>query len=195
MQAAWTPVEVGELGELAGADILVDPAQLELDDASAAELEAAPPTVRRNVEHLRDFAQRAATGWIGTTGNTTGGSGVPIAQLANVGRTASDPAFAFGTTVNVFRWGMEIDTSVTGRQLVIDVPANGWGNRVLTFNSQFPDSQVGDREVYWWCDMNATTGDLRGTAIVTQGFINLIPSPGTCGLLAFGLAAASRRRR
>ena len=43
-QAAWTPVELGELGELAGADILVDPAELELDPASAAELEAAPPT-------------------------------------------------------------------------------------------------------------------------------------------------------
>ena len=62
VQAAWTPVEVGELGELAGADILVDPAELELDDASAAELEAAPPTVKRNVEHLRDYASREPAG-------------------------------------------------------------------------------------------------------------------------------------
>ena len=62
MQAAWTPVEVGELGELAGADVIVDPADLELDEASAAELEAAAPTVRRNVEHLRDYAQRKPTG-------------------------------------------------------------------------------------------------------------------------------------
>jgi ferredoxin--NADP+ reductase len=62
VQAAWTPVEVGELGELAGADILVDPAQLELDAASAAELEAAPPTVKRNVEHLREYAQRSPSG-------------------------------------------------------------------------------------------------------------------------------------
>src|SRR4029453_7186828 len=49
VQAAWTPVEVGELGELAGADILVDPADMELDPASASELEAAPPTVKRNI--------------------------------------------------------------------------------------------------------------------------------------------------
>jgi ferredoxin--NADP+ reductase len=62
VQAAWTPVEVGELGELAGADILVDPADLELDPASAAELEAAPPTVKRNVDHLRDYAQRTPAG-------------------------------------------------------------------------------------------------------------------------------------
>jgi ferredoxin--NADP+ reductase len=62
VQAAWTPVEVGELGELAGADIVVDPAQLELDEASAAELEASPPTVKRNVEHLRDYAARTPAG-------------------------------------------------------------------------------------------------------------------------------------
>ena len=62
VQAAWTPVEVGELGELAGADILVDPAELELDEASEAELAAAPPTVKRNVDHLRDYAARTPTG-------------------------------------------------------------------------------------------------------------------------------------
>ena len=62
VQAAWTPVEVGELGELAGADIVVDAADLELDPASAAELEAAPPTVKRNVDHLRDYAARTPEG-------------------------------------------------------------------------------------------------------------------------------------
>ncbi len=62
VQAAWTPVEVGELGELAGADILVDPVELELDPASEAELEAAPATVKRNVDHLRGYAARAPEG-------------------------------------------------------------------------------------------------------------------------------------
>jgi ferredoxin/flavodoxin---NADP+ reductase len=62
VQAAWTPVEVGELGELAGADIAVDPAQLELDPASAEELAAAPPTVKRNVDLLRGFAAREPEG-------------------------------------------------------------------------------------------------------------------------------------
>jgi ferredoxin/flavodoxin---NADP+ reductase len=62
VQAAWTPVEVGELGELAGADVVVDPADLELDPASAAELDAAPPTVKRNLEHLRGYAARAPEG-------------------------------------------------------------------------------------------------------------------------------------
>jgi len=62
VQAAWTPVEVGELGELAGADILVDPADLELDPASEAELEAAAPTVKRSIEHLREYAVRESAG-------------------------------------------------------------------------------------------------------------------------------------
>jgi ferredoxin--NADP+ reductase len=62
VQAAWTPVEVGELGELAGADVLVDPAELELDAASAAQLEAAPPTVKRSLAHLHDFAAREPAG-------------------------------------------------------------------------------------------------------------------------------------
>jgi ferredoxin--NADP+ reductase len=62
VQAAWTPIEVGELGELAGADVLVDRADLDLDDASHAELEASPPTVKRNVEHLRAYAEREPAG-------------------------------------------------------------------------------------------------------------------------------------
>ena len=62
VQAAWTPVEVGELGDLAGADVIVDPAQLELDPASEVQLEAAPPTVKRSVEHLRDYAGREPAG-------------------------------------------------------------------------------------------------------------------------------------
>jgi ferredoxin/flavodoxin---NADP+ reductase len=62
VQAAWTPVEVGELGDLEGADILLDAKELVLDEQSAAELEAAPGTVKRNVDHLRDYASREPQG-------------------------------------------------------------------------------------------------------------------------------------
>jgi ferredoxin--NADP+ reductase len=62
VQAAWTSTELGELGELAGAEVRVEPSELELDTASAAELERASNAVRRNVEILRDFAGRATTG-------------------------------------------------------------------------------------------------------------------------------------
>ena len=59
-QAAFTPPELQELGELAGADVVVDPADLELDAASAAALEDDRATARRNVEILREYATRDA---------------------------------------------------------------------------------------------------------------------------------------
>jgi len=62
VQAAWTSTELHEMGELAGADIVVDPAELELDAASEAELAAASNLVQRNVEILREFAGREPSG-------------------------------------------------------------------------------------------------------------------------------------
>jgi ferredoxin--NADP+ reductase len=62
VQASWTPPELLEMGELAGADIVVDPSELELDPASEAELTDASPIVRRNVDYLRDFAAREPAG-------------------------------------------------------------------------------------------------------------------------------------
>ena len=62
VQAAWTSTELQEMGDLAGADILVDPSELELDAASEAELADASNIVQRNVEILRGFAARQPTG-------------------------------------------------------------------------------------------------------------------------------------
>jgi ferredoxin/flavodoxin---NADP+ reductase len=61
VQAAWTSTELQEMGELAGADVLVDPEELELDQASEAELAAGSNIVQRNFEILRGFASRART--------------------------------------------------------------------------------------------------------------------------------------
>src|SRR5213082_694965 len=55
-QASFTTPELQELGELAGADVAVDPADLELDLASEASLDH-NTNARRNVEVLRAFAQ------------------------------------------------------------------------------------------------------------------------------------------
>ena len=62
VQAAWTPTELQEMGELAGADTVVDSAELELDPASAAELADASNIVQRNVEILHELAGRESTG-------------------------------------------------------------------------------------------------------------------------------------
>jgi len=60
-QAAFTNPEVRELGELKRADVVVEPAEVELDELSARWLEEdAEPTARRNVEMLRAYARRTA---------------------------------------------------------------------------------------------------------------------------------------
>ena len=60
-QAKFTTLELRELGELANADVLVDPADLELDPVSQATV-ASESMVRRNLEVLRAWAQRPPAG-------------------------------------------------------------------------------------------------------------------------------------
>ena len=63
-QAAFTNPEVRELGEMADADIVIDPAEVELDEVSREWLDSdeADPTNRRNVEIFTDFAGREPEG-------------------------------------------------------------------------------------------------------------------------------------
>jgi ferredoxin--NADP+ reductase len=63
-QAAFTNPEVRELGELTDADIVIDPAEMELDEASReyVESDACDPTHRRNVEIFTGFSQREPEG-------------------------------------------------------------------------------------------------------------------------------------
>lgn len=60
-QAAWTTKELKELGELAEADVIVRPEDAVLDDASAA-LAASDRAVGRNVDVIREWAQRVPEG-------------------------------------------------------------------------------------------------------------------------------------
>src|SRR5438874_5963726 len=60
-QASFTTPELQEMGGLAGADVVVDAADLELDAASAVALEH-ETNARRNLEVLRAFAERKPTG-------------------------------------------------------------------------------------------------------------------------------------
>ena len=62
VQAAFTPPELKELGELAGAEPVVDPADLVLDEASRHELDADRERARRNFEHLEEYAAQATEG-------------------------------------------------------------------------------------------------------------------------------------
>ncbi len=63
-QAAFTNPEVRELGEMTDADIIVDPADCDLDEISAELLASddANPTSKRNVEILKGFSERPPEG-------------------------------------------------------------------------------------------------------------------------------------
>jgi ferredoxin--NADP+ reductase len=62
VQAAFTPPELKELGELAGAEPVVDAADLGLDAASERELEADRERARRNFEQLQEYAAQEPAG-------------------------------------------------------------------------------------------------------------------------------------
>ncbi len=62
VQAAFTPPELKELGELAGADVIVDAADLQLDEASERELDADRVRAHRNFELLEEYADREPAG-------------------------------------------------------------------------------------------------------------------------------------
>lgn len=136
------------------------------------------------VNYLR-IAQSQVTSWIGGQGNTSGGSGVNIAQLSDVGRTTSDPAFNSSlSNIYIFKWGVTVGAGHF-EDMVIDAPLGGFGNvNTTTF----------DREVYWFANMNEATGSIRGTATVTTAVIG-IPAPTPLALLGLGGLLAGRRRR
>jgi ferredoxin--NADP+ reductase len=61
VQAKFTTPELRELGEIANADVIVDPKQLELDEASARTV-AGKAALQRNIEVLRSFSQHKPEG-------------------------------------------------------------------------------------------------------------------------------------
>jgi ferredoxin--NADP+ reductase len=61
-QAAYTNPELGELGELAAADVIVDPLEARLDEESEKAMADADKTARRNVEMVAEYAAREPRG-------------------------------------------------------------------------------------------------------------------------------------
>jgi ferredoxin/flavodoxin---NADP+ reductase len=57
VQASFTTPELRELGKLEGVDVVVDPANIELDPASKAGIED-DRAARANLRHLQDYAAR-----------------------------------------------------------------------------------------------------------------------------------------
>lgn len=61
VQAAFTNPELKEFGELENVDVLVDPAELELDEQSAATL-AENKAAQKNIDTLRSYVEREVKG-------------------------------------------------------------------------------------------------------------------------------------
>lgn len=61
VQAKFTTKELRELGQLANADVLVDPTELELNETSSQRL-TTEPVARRNLAVLQEWAERPRTG-------------------------------------------------------------------------------------------------------------------------------------
>jgi len=129
------------------------------------------------------IAQKQNTAWIGGTGNTSGGSGVPIAQLANVGRTASDPAFQSSLNPDIFRFGFTVVAN-GGGDMLVDIPA---ASIVLNTNTN-------TRAISWWADMNESVGSIIEVPTISTALIR-IPTPASLALLGMGGLAIGRRRR
>jgi hypothetical protein len=135
------------------------------------------------------IAKAQVTNWIGEEGNTSGDSGVNIGQRSNVGRVSYDPAFlAYTTDVHVFRFALLLDTDLgVGRHIIVDAPLAGFGNLNTT---------TGNREVYWYADLNEVTGSVREVPTVVSGLIRIgIPTPASLALMSLGGIAIARRRR
>ena len=71
VQAAFTTVEVRELGELPGADVIVRPEEVAIDDVSAVELAAARAATRAKVAIVQEFSRRAPAGKVPSSATST----------------------------------------------------------------------------------------------------------------------------
>jgi len=100
------------------------------------------------------IAQNHATSWIGGPGNTAGVFGIPIAQINDSGRLASDPAFNSQTSnLVLFKFKVTLSTDPAPRTLSIDAPIDGFGNR---------NGSTGIPEIYWYSTMSEPVGTIRG---------------------------------
>ena len=110
-QARFTTRELRELGDLADADVIVDPADLEPDDTSSADL-LASTAARRNLDVLRGWADRAPAGLSRRVHLHFFGR--PVMLLAEHGRLA-------GVRVERTRFGS--DGALVGTGVEWDLPA------------------------------------------------------------------------
>jgi hypothetical protein len=130
------------------------------------------------------LAQTPATSWIGGPGNSTGGAGVNIAQLSNVGRLPSDPAFSTQLQgIVVFKFGFVVAESPL--PMTIDSPM---------YRRPEPQGPLDILEVHWFASMDEASASIRGEASVSTAQV-FVPAPASACPLLIGWLISTRRRR
>ncbi|HVS14549.1 MAG TPA: FAD-dependent oxidoreductase [Thermoanaerobaculia bacterium] len=61
-QAAFSPKEIKEIGDLRCADLIVDPEMMELDELTRTWMEGEPPSTKKNVEYLTEVCNQPPSG-------------------------------------------------------------------------------------------------------------------------------------
>jgi ferredoxin--NADP+ reductase len=109
-QLRFTTRELRELGDLADADVLVDPADLELDERSR-DLLSSNPAARRNLDVLRSWAQRSPAGRSRRVHMHFFAR--PVALTGEAGRVAG---------LRLERTAFATDGSLVGTGVLVDLP-------------------------------------------------------------------------
>jgi hypothetical protein len=134
------------------------------------------------------IAHANVTDWQSGVG-INGSGGVDSAQFSPLVRPTTAPAFDNRlTNIVVFKFKITLSSTPTARDLVIDTPAELFGNY---------NSTTGERQAIWYGAANESSGSIRGGVLTVPATIHeAIPSPGILAVAgAGGLVALPRRRR
>jgi hypothetical protein len=140
-----------------------------------------------NTTNYLRIAHAHVTQW--QSGETFGGSGgVDIGQFSPNVRPTTAPQFDTRlSNIVVFKFRITLSTALTTRDLVVDTPAELFGNY---------NSTTGEREAVWFGAPNEPAGTIRGGVLTVPATIHVtIPAPASLSLAPAAAALLVRRRR
>lgn len=143
---------------------------------------------------LLRISQAHITNWIGvgpTSGtnsinNVSGRGGIVSAQIPSAFRISTDPPYAPGLDVVVFKFGFTLGDSGASRTMQINTPRAGLGRRATNGVITFVESS-------WYA--TDTSGVIDGDIETVGASVHVIPSFGSTGVLLIAASVFGARRR